>query len=151
MILLPLAGEDAVPAVPAAPRDELVKGTGHILVVDDEESVRNFVATSLRSLGYTVRTCANGADAVDNYREQHREIDLVILDLIMPKMSGQDAFRRMKEVDPHVRVLVSSGFSYSQAARQMLDDGALGLLNKPFQISRLSQAVAEHIQGERAR
>jgi len=144
-ILLPLA--DANVAAPAriAANEAPAKGTGRVLIVDDEESVRNFVRTSLQNLGYTVSTCDDGIAGVDYYREHHREIDLVILDLIMPRMSGQDAFRKMKKINPHVRVLVSSGFSHTQATRQMLDEGALCLLNKPFQITELARTVAEHI------
>ena len=148
-ILLPLADADAAPPARTVASDEPVRGTGHVLIVDDEESVCSFVRTSLRDLGYTVSTCADGASGVDHYREHHREIDLVILDLIMPKMNGQDAFREMRRINPNVRALVSSGFSHTQAARQMLDDGALALLNKPFRITELSQAVAEHIQCDR--
>jgi DNA-binding NtrC family response regulator len=126
--------------------DEFVKGTGHVLVVDDDEAVRNFVSTSLKSLGYTVSLCADGVEGVECYRRRHREIDMVILDLIMPKMNGLDAFRKMKEINPNVKVLVSSGFSHTQATHQMLAEGALTLLNKPFQMAELSQEVADHIQ-----
>ena len=144
-ILLPLA--DANVAAPAriAANEAPAKGTGRVLIVDDEESVRDLVRTSLQNLGYTVSTCDDGIAGVDYYREHHREIDLVILDLIMPRMNGQDAFREMKKINPHVRVLVSSGFSQTQATRQMLDEGALGLLNKPFQVTELAREVAEHI------
>jgi len=145
-ILLPLADTGASATERTVSADEPVRGTGHVLIVDDEESVRSFVRTSLQNLGYTVSVCPDGAAGADYYREHHREIDLVILDLIMPRMSGQDAFGEMKRINPDVRVLLSAGFSHTQATRQMLDEGALGLLNKPFQITELAQAIAEHIQ-----
>ncbi|MBL7134560.1 MAG: transporter substrate-binding domain-containing protein [Phycisphaerae bacterium] len=150
-ILLPLAAADAAVTGRTVAGDEPVRGTEHVLIVDDEESVRDFVRTSLQSLGYTVSACADGAAGVDYYRRHHQEIDLVILDLIMPRMNGLDAFREMKKIEANVRVLVSSGFSYTQATRQMLDEGALALLNKPFSIAKLSQAVAEHIQHDSSR
>ena len=147
VILLPLApAGDAAPVRPAAGAP--VGGAGHVLVVDDEQSIRTFLQTSLGNLGYTVSTCPDGVAGVEHYREHHPEIDLVILDLVMPRMSGQDAFGEMKKINPNVKVLVSSGFSHSQAMRQMLDDGALALLNKPFEITELSQAVARHIRDE---
>jgi len=145
-VLLPLADAYAVATVRTGAVNAPVKGTGRILLVDDEESVRNLVRTSLRSLGYTVSVCPDGAAGVDYYREHHQDIDLVILDLIMPKMNGQDAFREMKKINANVKVLVSSGFSHTQATRQMLNEGALALLNKPFQITELAEAVARHIQ-----
>jgi len=145
-ILLPLADTGASPTDRTVSSDAPVRGTGHVLIVDDEESVRNFVRTSLQNLGYTVSVCDDGAAGVDYYRKHQQEIDLVILDLVMPRMSGQDAFEEIKRINTNVRVLVSSGFSHTQATLQMLDDGALGLLNKPFQITELAQAVARYIQ-----
>jgi PAS domain S-box-containing protein len=147
-ILLPLVDTGAAAAERTASSDKPIRGTGRVLIVDDEESVRSFVRTSLQNLGYTVSACNDGAAGVDYYREHHQEIDLVILDLIMPRMSGQDAFEEMKKINASARVLVSSGFSHTQATRQMLDEGVLGLLNKPFQITELAQAVAEHIQDD---
>jgi two-component system, cell cycle sensor histidine kinase and response regulator CckA len=145
-ILLPLSdSQDQAPAQ-TEPNNIPARGTGHILVVDDEPSVRSFVQTSMEHLGYTVSTCSQGAEGVEYYRSGHGEIDLVILDLIMPKMSGQDAFREMKKINPDVRVLVSSGFSHSQASAQMLNEGARALLSKPFKIAELAAAVAQHIR-----
>jgi len=145
-ILLPLTDTSASATERTVSSDEPVRGTGHVLVVDDEESIRNFVRTSLQNLGYTVSVCSNGAAGVDYYREHHQEIDLVILDLIMPRMNGQDTFGEVKKINANVRVLVSSGFTHTQATYQMLDEGVLALLNKPFQITELSEAVARHIQ-----
>jgi two-component system, cell cycle sensor histidine kinase and response regulator CckA len=145
-ILLPLADTDAASAPQTVPSNKPVRGTGHVLIVDDEENVRNLVRMALQSLGYTVSACSDGAEGVDYYRDHRQEIDLVILDLIMPKMSGHDAFEEMKKINPNVRVLISSGFSHTQATRQMMNEGALALLNKPFQIADLSEAVALHIQ-----
>ncbi|MDP6635693.1 MAG: PAS domain S-box protein [Phycisphaerae bacterium] len=147
-VLLPLAETDGGTAQTTADHAP-VGGTGHILVVDDEQSVRNFVRTSLQNLGYTVSAEAEGSAGVDYYREHYQDIDLVIIDLIMPRMSGQDAFREMKKINPDARILVSSGFSYTQATRQMLNEGAVGLLNKPFQITELSKTVARHIRPDR--
>ena len=145
-IMLPLAEAGTEAIKPTITPDAPVKGTGCILIVDDEESVRNFVRASLESLGYDVSASNDGAAGVDYYRKHHQEIDMVILDLIMPLMSGQDAFAEMKKINPDVKVLISSGFSHTQASNQMLKEGALALLNKPFQITELAQAVAKYIR-----
>jgi len=133
-------------AAPESPERDLVRGTGHILLVDDEGIVRDFAATALRSLGYSVALAADGAEAVEHFSEHRQDIDLVILDLIMPILSGPDTFRELKRIDPDVRVLISSGFSRKEATDTLLDQGALGLLSKPFRIDELSQMVARHIR-----
>ena len=150
-ILLPLARAGTAATARTVGGDEPSPGTGHVLIVDDEESVRGFVRAALQNLGYTVSSCCDGGEAVAHYRSHHQEIDLVILDLIMPKMSGQDTLRELKKINPHVRVLVSSGFSHTQATHQTLDEGVLGLLYKPFQVTELSRAVAQHIQRDSPR
>ena len=147
-ILLPLADRKTQTTPETTVKNTPIRGTGRILIVDDEESIRNFVSTSLKNLGYTVDTCRDGATGTDYYRHHHSEIDLVILDLIMPKMSGEDAFYEMKKIDPNVKVIVASGFSHTQTTNKMLNEGALTLLNKPFHIIELSKAVAQHIQHE---
>jgi len=129
-----------------APDRDLVRGTGHILLVDDEGIVRAFAATALQSLGYSVATCTDGKQAVEHFRNHCQDIDLVILDLIMPKLSGPDTFKELKLIDPDVRVLISSGFSRKETTNGLLDEGALGLLSKPFRIDELSQMVARHIR-----
>ncbi len=145
-ILLPLADTGAAVVEQPLADNEPIRGTGRILLVDDEESVRKFIQASLQNLGYTVSTCSDGAAGVDYYRANHQEIDLVILDLVMPRMNGQDALANMKEIDADARVIVSSGFSHSEAVNQVMDQGALALLSKPFQITELAQAVARHIR-----
>jgi two-component system, cell cycle sensor histidine kinase and response regulator CckA len=120
-------------------------GTGHILVVDDEGIVREFMATVLRKLGYSVSLCVDGAEAVEYFKGQHQDIDLVILDLIMPNLSGPDTFRELKAIDPDVKVLICSGFSQNETTNGLLDEGASGLLGKPFQIGQLSRIIAKHL------
>jgi signal transduction histidine kinase/ActR/RegA family two-component response regulator len=126
-----------------------VKGTGHILVVDDEGIVREFVSTALQKLGYSVSLCVNGAEAVEYFKVRHQDIDLVILDLIMPVLNGPDTFRELKTIDPNVKVLVSSGFSQNQTTNGLIDEGALGLLSKPFRIGELSEVLKQHLSGSK--
>ncbi|RCK75966.1 MAG: PAS/PAC sensor hybrid histidine kinase [Candidatus Ozemobacter sibiricus] len=140
-IFLPLATEEAF-ARPSAPLPSTRPGRGRILLVEDEEMVRETALAMLESLGYQVTACVNGQEAVETFRELWRQIDLVILDLIMPRMAGRETFHAMRTIDPAVRVLVASGFSDEATARQIIQDGALGFLQKPFQLNELASKVA---------
>ncbi len=145
-ILLPLAAspparDEAGDAAPEPPRT----GNGTILLVDDEESIRTLGRRVLGALGYTAMTAADGVEAVETYRRHARRIDLVILDLIMPRVHGRDIIRRLRHINPQVRVLLSSGYSDPQTVRTALDEGALGFLPKPFDVADLSRALAEHL------
>ncbi|HUS92050.1 MAG TPA: PAS domain S-box protein [Phycisphaerae bacterium] len=146
-VLLPLAdAPEAEPGASPAPAEAPVRGSGHVLVVDDEEMVRSFAASALRGLGYTVSTCVDGAEAVSFYEDHHERIDLVVLDMIMPRLGGADTFRRLREIDPQAKVLLSSGFSHSGAADKLLRRGAVGFLHKPFRVEDLARAVAQHMR-----
>jgi signal transduction histidine kinase len=120
-----------------------IKGTGRILLVDDEEIVRNFAATALRHLGYDVHMCADGVEALAYFEEHHNEIDLVFVDLIMPVMSALEILTEVRRICPAARVLVYSGYSDSDRIEELLSAGAIGFLSKPFGINELSQKVAD--------
>jgi len=146
-ILLPRAGEgEAAPAVPVA---AAMVGQGRILLVDDEEIVRNIAARQLAQLGYTVHTCIDGADAIEFFGQHHEDVDLVVLDLIMPKLSGADTFARILEIDPSAKVVIATGFSRHGACQALLDDGVLGFLHKPFRIEELAEELARHLHVDR--
>jgi len=142
-VLLPLA--DSVTVETQDDQDRAVRGKGRVLVVDDEETVRNFAAAALEELGYTVVACADGVEAIEIYRREGQSIDLVLLDLIMPKLDGEDAFRLMKDIDPSVHVLLASGFSRDRTVDALLGQGARGFLSKPYSIDELSREVARCI------
>ena len=95
----------------------------------------------LESKGYTVLAAADGAVATSIYREHWREIDIVIADMVMPHMSGPELFAQVKEINPGVRVIVSSGYSHDQEGQRMLRHGCLGYLQKPYNIESLNQLV----------
>jgi len=120
-----------------------------ILLVDDEEIVRNMVGNMLRSFGHKVVTCNNGHEAVEYYRQHWKKTDLVILDMIMPKMNGKDAFFEMHNVNPNIKSLLISGFSIDGEAQGLLDGGMKAFLQKPFNMRELSQTI-ESIIGEDA-
>jgi two-component system, cell cycle sensor histidine kinase and response regulator CckA len=125
------------------PNLSIVKGNGELLLVDDEDSIRNVGQRILGQLGYQVQAAASGAQALEIYRQARPGIDLVILDIIMPSMDGRETFERLKELDPEVKVLVTSGYSLDGEAQKMLDAGALGFIQKPYRIDALSQKIAE--------
>ncbi len=134
---------EANEAVPDAP----VRGTGRILVVDDEAVVRETAGAMLRRLGYDVITAADGEEAVVYYRTFGRKVDLVLLDMVMPRMGGRACFRELKRINPEVRAILSTGYGLNEAAQQILDEGAVGFIKKPFRIAAFSQAVAEAMRG----
>ncbi len=116
-------------------------GPARLLLVDDGESVREVAIAILDRLGYEVIACADGAEAIARYQEIWREIDLVILDLILPNLSGREIFAALREVNPRVAVLIISGHSIDGGAQSLLDAGALDFLQKPFTLTALGEKV----------
>lgn len=113
----------------------------HILVVDDEPVVRTLSEKLLLRLGYAVTICKDGKEAVKKYQASWREIDLVLLDLIMPAMNGRDTFLAMRKINPEVAVLISSGYSLDEAAQGLLDQGVRDFIQKPFKASVLEEKI----------
>jgi two-component system, cell cycle sensor histidine kinase and response regulator CckA len=109
--------------------------------VDDEEVVRELARVILVELGYSVTVCKDGKEAVDYYRMSWREIDLVLLDMVMPELGA------MRRINPAVRVILSSGYSINSEAQSILDDGAMAFVGKPFRIAELSDKVAHGLRG----
>jgi PAS domain S-box-containing protein len=120
----------------------LAPGIGRILVVDDEEMVRTVTKEMLSSLGYQVVTVSDGQEAVEYYRGFGTEIDLVIIDMIMPKLGGRDCFRALKAINPSVKAILATGYDRNGAAQEILNAGMLGFVQKPYQMSQLSEVIA---------
>jgi two-component system cell cycle sensor histidine kinase/response regulator CckA len=113
----------------------------HILVVDDEPMVRDLVATSLRRRGHTVIEASGGPEALALHAEHRSTLDLVLLDLVMPEMPGEDVLARLLEIDPDVRVCLVSGYAEGSTAESFRDVGAVGFLAKPFTVRQLVNLV----------
>ena len=139
-ILLPASESPVATGTPNAAT--IVRGSGHILLVDDEPVIRNLGRDMLRGLGYEVSLADGGEQALAIYRERGADIDLVVLDLIMPGLNGSQVLAELKRIDSHVRVLIASGFHRDVDVPQDDDEGAAGFIGKPFVLSSLSQAVA---------
>lgn len=121
---------------------ELPHGKGTILIVDDEETVRSFVKEALEALGYMPLEASDGQEAVDIYNSRKCDIALVILDLIMPKMGGDEAFHRLKLINPDVRVLISTGFGIPEKTAEMMKDtGISGFIHKPYNVTEIAETV----------
>jgi PAS domain S-box-containing protein len=119
----------------------LPRGRGKILLVDDQEAVLEVAKDMLEALGYVVVTAADGLEGVSRYRDLWREVDLVVLDMVMPNMSGGDCFRRMKEINPKARVVLSSGYSMDGSIQDVMNDGILAFIQKPYRLEELSRVV----------
>ena len=115
-----------------------------VLVADDESLIRTLVSKMLSNAGYQVMTATDGQEALDLYREHWQSIDLVILDILMPRMDGREAFYAMKAIHPDLRVLVASGYSAEEVGHQLLQEpGVVGFLPKPFNRVGLLTRVGE--------
>jgi signal transduction histidine kinase len=139
-IFLP-ATKKALTAVPASPPAIARGGKECILLAEDEEVIREMAQIGLESKGYKVFGAPDGASALSMYRERQKDIDLVIADMVMPRMSGSELFAHMKDINPAVRVIVSSGYSHDQEGQRMLRHGCLGYLQKPYNIESLNHLV----------
>jgi len=114
-----------------------------ILLADDETPLRESSAEALRLEGHTVVTFEDGEQALEYYRDSWEQIDLVLLDILMPVMHGYEAFRAMREINPDIRALLFSGIWHNNEIDGYLDDGVLGFLQKPFSTGALCAKIAE--------
>ncbi|MDQ7799100.1 MAG: PAS domain S-box protein [Candidatus Edwardsbacteria bacterium] len=146
-IYLPLA-ELGPEKTGEAAKQPAQKGTGNILLVDDEETIRDITSQMLGDQGYKVIMLTNGQEAVDYYREHFGEIDLVILDMIMPLMNGHDAFLKMKEINPGIKALLSSGYSIDEEAQELMKSGVRDFLQKPYRLAELTQKINQALATE---
>ena len=125
------------------PTYRYVRGSGTILLVDDDESVRQMEARMLERLGYRVLATGDGQQALSLYQERTGEIDLVILDMVMPEMSGKDIYHRLKQINPQAKVMLYSGHSMDQDVYELLEEGAVGYIQKPYSLSEFSKKIAD--------
>lgn len=123
------------------------RGNGErVLIVDDEYAVRNVLGLSLSHLGYSVDTAASGLEAIEKFSAPDSAFELVILDLLMPGLSGEEVFMRLKSLRDDVRVLIVSGFSSEGTVDRILDMGGRDFIQKPFSIEVLARKVRGCLQ-----
>jgi PAS domain S-box-containing protein len=139
-VLLPLT--DQVASDPQQ-QAELVGGQGLVMVVDDEEMVRVSMEAMLQRLGFEVVQSAGGQEALNLYDEMGEKIALVVLDMMMPEMTGREVFDQLRRRNPDVRCILASGFSQEEDLSDMLENGLRGHLRKPFPLRDLSAVVSQ--------
>lgn len=137
-------------AIPAAPKPQAatadatpadLSGSGTVLVIDDEEVVRSTAKGTLSNYGYHVLTAENGQTGVDLLRRFAGQVDLVLLDMTMPVMSGEETLRQIRRIRIDMPVILSSGFDQSEAVRRFTKGGIAGFIQKPYTSTALAEAV----------
>jgi len=126
---------------PGEREKEVQQGSETILLVDDEDMIIDVGREMLMAMGYKVLSAGGGKKAIDVYKKNKDKIDLVILDMIMPDVNGGDVYDKLKEISPDIKVILSSGYSISGQATEILDRGCDGFIQKPFNIKQMSQWI----------
>jgi CheY-like chemotaxis protein len=147
-IYLPASGKKVRRPVKVAER--VFEGTGKVLLADDEDDILKIGKEMLETLGYQVVTAKDGMEAVEVYGKNGDHIDFVLLDLVMPNMAGGEAYDRIKEMNPTVKVILCSGYSIDGEAREILRRGCDAFIQKPFDLKELSRRIREILEGEPA-
>jgi DNA-binding NtrC family response regulator len=111
--------------------------------VDDEEMILEIGKDLIEKLGYQVITAPNGKKALEIYKRDQNKIDMVILDMIMPDLSGGETYSLLKEINPSIKTLLSSGYSINGKAQAILNDGYSGFIQKPFNLTDLSHKISK--------
>jgi len=148
-ILLPCATTESASTTPDS--TILIRGTGEVLLVDDDPLVRRTAATTLRNLGYTVTTANDGVAAIELFDAAPERFAVVLLDLRMPRLSGEATFNELYRRGSRVPVVIWSGFGDEQDARAMLRQGAAGFIQKPYRIADLSRVLYQATEARSAR
>jgi two-component system cell cycle sensor histidine kinase/response regulator CckA len=145
-IYLPLSGK---PEVMERDSDEEMAG-GHesILIIDDEEVIREVAGEILSSYGYRVQLAADGEEGVKIYKKQEPRSDLVILDMIMPRQGGRETLLKLKKINPAIKVLFSTGYSQNEKVNEIISLGVSGFIQKPYQVNNLLSKVREILDGK---
>jgi len=125
---------------------KVFKGEGLIFVVDDESIIRNTAKGILEEAGYSVILAENGKEAIDIFKKSHDKIKAVLLDMVMPELSGKETYLQMKEIDSDVRVLLASGFKQDKRVNDVLNLGVNDFIQKPYNLFNLSKMMAELIE-----
>jgi signal transduction histidine kinase/ActR/RegA family two-component response regulator len=135
-----IADVPAKAVAPASPSPQ-ARGEGHILLIDDEKMVLDVTAETLLDAGYRVTSFQYGQEAIEFYREHFAQIDLVIVDMIMPILNGRECFREFKAIHPAVQAVISTGYSVEHDAELLTQEGVVGFLQKPYDNDKLFSVI----------
>lgn len=148
VLLFPSSGVAGAPTPRAAAEEgPQWRGQGTVLVVDDEDQVRSTAAKLLDALGFRVLTAADGLEGADLHRARHGEIDLVLLDMTMPRLDGPESLIAIRAVNPDAKVLIMTGYSPEEAATRFAATPPDGYLQKPFTLAKLREALRSVLEG----
>jgi CheY-like chemotaxis protein len=117
------------------------KGSGTVLLVDDEETVIGIGSEMLKELGFDVLTAMDGREALEVFNSNQEKICCVILDLTMPHMDGEQAFRELRRINPNVKVIMSSGYNEQEVTQRFAGKGLAGFIQKPYKLSTLKETI----------
>jgi len=131
-VLFPASGRAVLPPIKRAASVRQPRRTGTVLIVDDEDLVLSVAQKGLQGAGFTVMTVRDGKAALDLFRKEKDRIDVVLLDLTMPKLGGAEVFEEMRRIHPDVRVIVTSGYNEQDVTSQISGRGFAGFIQKPY-------------------
>jgi two-component system cell cycle sensor histidine kinase/response regulator CckA len=117
-------------------------GSGTVLLVDDEPTIRKVGKLLLQRLGFTVLVAEDGRDALDVFVAHREAVTLVVLDMTMPRLNGEETFRELRRLEPKVKVILTSGYNEQEATNRFAGKGLAGFVQKPFQLATLRDAIA---------
>ncbi|MCD4675100.1 MAG: response regulator [Desulfobacula sp.] len=141
MFFLPAKRTKVDTRIESQEKKMIFNGKGTILLVDDEKGVIEVCSEMLESLGYQVKAVSNGMEAIDVLKSKDFKIDLVILDMVMPRMNGEQTLEKIRIIDPGMKVLVSSGYSREKEIEKMIEKGCSQYILKPFDVATLSEKL----------
>ena len=140
-IYLPASEKEAIKE--KKPAGSTLRGSETVLFVDDEDMIIEVAGELFEQLGYKVLTAGSGREAIETYEKNKEKIDIVLLDMIMPDMSGGETYDKLKEINPDIKVLLASGYSMIGTATEIMGRGCSGFIQKPFKMKELSQKLRE--------
>jgi len=147
-VLLPCSSEKSVAISHELAAMDGWRGGGTVLVVDDEETIREVISSMLNDIGFDVLTASDGLEGVEMYRTHEKNITAVILDMTMPRMGGEDAFTEMCRINPKVKVILSSGYNQQDATSRFAGKGLAGFLQKPYMPIALARTLKQILHEE---
>lgn len=125
---------------------EIPRGEGLLLVVDDEPVIRQIAGSIMEQCGYEVIFAENGSQGIEIFKERHREIRMVLLDMLMPQKSGKETIIELKKIDPQVKVLLTSGFRKDSRVEEVLQLGGHHFIQKPYTMRSLALAIRQVLE-----
>lgn len=125
---------------------DMFRGSGIVLVIDDEPQVRTVARRMLEWFGFEVVEATGGRDGIEKFRARSAEVSLVLLDMMMPELNGEDVFRELRAIRPDVRVLLSSGYTEDEARERFRAEGLAGMVEKPYTTAQLAARIAKALK-----